>query len=792
MMFRALSLIAALGLGGSVVAQSIDTVGASNPTPVVETAPEISAIDGIDLLSWAKFATTSEGIVETGTASSFALNRLRGELVPWRDAFFRAQGINADRLATVARQIAAFGTLAEGSQWPPEIASRLADLTAQQERLSQPHLLAAEAYARADGLIGEIDGQLRDLETQQFLERGDSPANPTYWAKATTDLISAELGVVSEVAANFKVYAADGTAWSRMAKALAALIFATVFVFRIRMRLTRLGAMGLGATPGRQALIRFVISVVRIILPILGLVGLTAILTLSGFFGLSSLPIVLVLPIAGGLIFYAKWLRDGYFPREPEKFGILGYDIATRKKGGRAAVMLGWTLAASVFVDALMSTTRALPISLDVINMPLQVLVGFLMWRIGAAVIQKPASTAPVTHKRRHVRQFVGRAVQFLGVAGPLGSVLGFGTAAQVITIPAVVTLAILATVVALHRLVFALANDAPSAALPETGSDGPTAATGLWPIAVNFVIVLISIPIFLLVWGESVADLSDFWTSFLNGFTIGSTQISPSSFLTFVSVFVLGYLATGFLKSSLKSSVMPRTRLDLGGQNAVIAGTGYMGIFLSALVAFSVAGIDLSSLAIVAGALSVGIGFGLQNIVSNFVSGIILLIERPIGEGDMIEVGGQTGFVRNISVRSTRIETFDRIDVIIPNADLVSGQVSNWTRGNLIGRATVPVGVAYSSNTVRVAEILQEIAEANPIVVMNPPPTVLLTGFGADSIDFEIRAIIRDVNFINVAKTEMFQEIIARFAKEGIEIPFSQRDVWLRNPEVLYPKGES
>jgi small-conductance mechanosensitive channel len=300
--------------------------------------------------------------------------------------------------------------------------------------------------------------------------------------------------------------------------------------------------------------------------------------------------------------------------------------------------------------------------------------------------------------------------------------------------------------------------------------------------IALTFALIICALPFLMLQWGFSGADIRDWFKSLFFGIEVGQFRISLARILLGIVLFIALLFATRLFQRWLREKALQNSRMDPGIANSIDTVAGYVGTALAALLAVSYAGLDITNLAIVAGALSVGIGFGLQSIVNNFVSGLILLIERPIKVGDWIVLGDQQGNVRRISVRATEIETFDRASLIIPNSELITGRVVNWTHRNSMGRVILKVGVGYQSDPEQVMSILKACAEAHSGVLASPGPVVAFDNFGDSALEFSLRVYLADISQALGVQSDLRTAMLKALRQAGIEIPFNQVDVNLRD----------
>jgi small-conductance mechanosensitive channel len=274
----------------------------------------------------------------------------------------------------------------------------------------------------------------------------------------------------------------------------------------------------------------------------------------------------------------------------------------------------------------------------------------------------------------------------------------------------------------------------------------------------------------------------------------LGTVEISLGIVLVFVATIFASFLISRFVRFVLEEEVFPRVVVERGASNAIATTLHYAILLVGFFLAAAAAGMDLGRVTLLAGAFGVGIGFGLQNVVNNFVSGLILLFERPVQVGDTIEVGGLQGEVRRIGPRSSTLRTFDGAEVIVPNGTLISDLVTNWTLSDRRRRLTLAVGVAYGTDPERVLEILRSVARESELVLQDPEPLCLFKGFGESSLDFELRCWIPRYEEGLVATSQLLSALHGRLRDAGIEIPFPQRDLHLRSvdPAALQALAEA
>lgn len=267
----------------------------------------------------------------------------------------------------------------------------------------------------------------------------------------------------------------------------------------------------------------------------------------------------------------------------------------------------------------------------------------------------------------------------------------------------------------------------------------------------------------------------------------IGETPFTLWTILSILFWLLLVVAATWLLRRFVVQRLLKRSRFDPSLQYGIHKISGYVFLTLGFFIALQVNNVNLSSLAVIAGAIGVGVGFGLQNVINNFVSGLIILAERPIAIGDRIEVGSVAGQVVKINLRSTTVVTNDNIAIIVPNSDFTSHAVTNWSHGDARVRIRLPVGVAYGTDPEKLRELLLEVAKAHPKVLTQPGPDVFFNGFGDSSLDFELGVWTAEMSSKpRRFRSDLYYAIEKKLRENGVEIPFPQRDLHLRTGNLV------
>lgn len=745
--------------------------------------------------AWEKTAIEAKQAVEDRYAPNHVLERLRAQLAEQRAKAFALSEAGSVDVRTLNAQLEALGPEPKDKKpEPAEIAGRRAQLKEQIAVANAPVLAAQEAFKRADTLIAELDKKIRARATRKLLSRSPSPVVPTRWLPAISEFTDYLGRVRREIA--HQLNDSDQTVQPRERLPFVILILlAGILVLALGRGLIkkRLEPAVARARGGRGAnWLSACRSTAWFIMPALGMGLLVFGVYMTALTPGSADTFLKVLPFVAFIIAVSIWLGHSLFAPDMPGQRLIKVSDKAAVSGSRLSQALGATVALEFALEAVERDAVLSSGSVSVFVTPIILLGSYLLWRLSQVLLSakhddRAGSSAAARTERvhTHLLTLLSRLMQGLAVAAPILAIVGYISLAREAFIPITLSIGLMGIGLLLFRAIIKVLTAIIGA--PEGREEEAEEQTDpLWPIAIAIMIGAGLVPLLALIWGARPADLGELWLVLTDGVKFGQARISLAVVVTAIVVFASGVLLTRWLQSLLRSTVFPRTKIDSGGRNAILAGINYVGLTLAAIVAISSAGLDLSNLAYIVGALSVGLGFGLQNVVSNFVSGLILLIERPIKEGDWIEVSGHSGYVRKIAVRSTHIETFDRHDIFVPNADLISGSVKNMTMSSIVGRIILPVGVAYGSDLEKAREILLKAANDHATVLETPEPKVYFRGLGDSAIDLELRCYLSNVNDTVSATSDLYFEIYNALRTAGIEIPFPQRDIGLRDLQPL------
>ncbi|CCQ72860.1 DUF3772 domain-containing protein [Magnetospira sp. QH-2] len=702
---------------------------------------------------------------------------------------------------------------------PPEdavIAERRAALTEDLTRFETETKQAGLLIAEGEQILRDLSRSEREVLRDTLFERGLSPLDPDVWSVAARDfsVVFRETFIDAPYAWWIEVRA-ESKKRTRTLQVLAYALLAALIGWPLRHWLKRrFGRDPSVAEPGasRRLLAAITEGITDGIIPMVFLAAI-GILVVEGGLVEDALASAVVAVTRGVIIYLlAGSLIDAALAPEALQWRLLALrEAAARLFVTRAKLsvilflILDGSYRALTWVDpseafqAIHATLTALILA--------PVLVATLSGRIWGQYMEAVPDQEEETEAERsngapvltRLRTLLSAAL----LAAPLVAFIGYGQLASYLMRLLVLSTIALGIVWFLRTML----REAGSALLEGDSRLGQGLRDALaisqdgakrlkvWLFLIaDLGLILLAFLLILPVWGLRPEQMLDMGGRMFRGLQIGSYTFSLADIFLGLVLFTGILLLTRLVQKSVTQHLLPNLTQDKGISDALKTGIGYLGVLIGLLVGISAMGIDLTNLALIAGALSVGIGFGLQTIVNNFVSGLILLAERPIKPGDWVVVGPHEGTVKKVNVRSTEITTFQRASVIIPNAELISTSVLNWTHKSLLGRMDIVVGVAYGSDVEQVREILMQCAREHANVMTYPLPFVLFMDFGDSALIFELRAYLRNVESRMSTASDIRFTIYARLNEAGIEIPFPQRVLHTapneRDPAEASPTG--
>ncbi|MFT4098216.1 MAG: DUF3772 domain-containing protein, partial [Rhodoblastus sp.] len=738
---------------------------------------------------------TAPGLVDQVTAAlrrdsldDAALASLKDALGPASDDLRQAIGMLGPRLADAKDRLDKLGPKPDAKA-PPESDDVTRDRDEQQKRYARAEELLKRAQLLAlqiDQTSGRIVSRRRALFVGTLMQRSYSLVSPTLWKSAAADL-PADLRALTTISRDFV-----GNAIEQLAGWRAVLFFAllgivgflNLAIYRIARRILSREPTVTEPDPLRKAMGAFWTALVVAAPPVFTVAALFVLLDAFDLMSARVTPLKRELIEGVAFVAFVAGVARGLLAPTRPSWRLIHVDDRIAERLSRLAIAQAAIVAGANILQALTDiSASALPVTAAVQGVGAIVFAAVTagsIYGLGEDDADEECLGPRVVQRPRWIG--LARLTAWIAiVAMGLAALLGYIPAAAFLMTQFVWIVGVVGALCVFTPL----ATAGVEAAFQPTTPFGRTLMGGIGlrrEGVAQFGIVLsglaklfilaIGIGAIVAPWGLQSDDLLGGLRDAFFGFSIGGVTISPSAVVAALVLFALAYVGTRAFQNWLDNRLMPATNLDAGLRNSIRTTVGYLGLILATSLALAQIGLGLDKIAIVAGALSVGIGFGLQSIVNNFVSGIIVLWERSIRVGDLVILASdEQGYVRRINVRATEIETFDRATMIVPNSNLITGVVKNWVSNDRVARIKIPVTLNVGVDPEQVREIMTGAAKENEKVAKIPAPSTLFVSMDPGGLKFELVCFVDDVETSGRAKSELHYAIFAAFKAAAIPI---------------------